>query len=173
MRRLTRQCRLCYPHCPASPFPLWVRIWSLFAFEHSSLSPSWMVEPMRLHRFLCFTSFPLLPCTPLSCWPLSNDDWRQRKRAADFLRQRRRSQRHPHPVTVGSKPLLSRSTKLSLEGLADAAKERKQNAYRRIKEMKKKELKRFIFEEELYLNDSMFLENESRKRQNPLYENCQ
>ena len=73
------------------------------------------------------------------------------------------------PVTGGSKPLLSKSTKISFVGLADAAKERKHIAYRRMKEMEK-ELKSFKFEEELDSDDSMVLENESRKRQKPLYE---
>ena len=73
------------------------------------------------------------------------------------------------PVTGGSKPLVSKSTKISFVGLADAAKERKQTAYRRMKEMEK-ELKRLKFEEELESDDSMVLENESRKRQKPLYE---
>ena len=74
-----------------------------------------------------------------------------------------------NPVTYGSKPLLSESTKLSFVGLADAAKERKQNAYRRMEEMEK-ELKIFIFEEDLDSDDSMILENESRKCQKPLYQ---
>ena len=73
------------------------------------------------------------------------------------------------PVTGGSKPLLSKSTKISFVGMADAAKERKQSAYKHMKEMEK-ELKRFNFEAELDSDDSMVLENESRKRQKPLYE---
>ena len=73
------------------------------------------------------------------------------------------------PVTGGSKPLLSKSTKISFVGMANAAKKRKQNAYRRMKKWKK-ELKRFKLEEELDLDNSMVLENESRKRQKPLYE---
>ena len=47
--------------------------------------------------------------------------------------------------------------------MADAAKERKQNAYRRMKEMEK-DLKRFKFEVKLDSDDSMVLENESRKK---------
>ena len=73
------------------------------------------------------------------------------------------------PVTGGSKPLLSKSTKISFTGMAEAAKERKQTDYKRKKEMEK-ELKRFKFEEELDSDNSMVLENESRKRQKPLYE---
>ena len=73
------------------------------------------------------------------------------------------------PVTGGSKPLLSKSTKFSFVGLADAAKERKQTAYKRMKEMER-ELKRFKFEEELDSDDSMVFENESKRRQKPLYE---
>ena len=76
------------------------------------------------------------------------------------------------PVTGGSKPLLSKSTKLSFVGLADAAEERKQNAYRRMKEMEK-ELKRFKFEEELASDNSMILENESRKDKNSCMKNRQ
>ena len=76
------------------------------------------------------------------------------------------------PVTGGSKPLLSKSTKISFVGMANAAKERKQNAYRRMKKWKK-ELKRFKLEEELDLDNSMVLENESRKRQKPCMKNCQ
>ena len=70
------------------------------------------------------------------------------------------------PVTGGSKPLLSKSTKNSFVGMADAVKEQKQTAYKRMKEMEK-ELKRFKFEEELDSDDCMVLENESRKRQKP------
>ena len=73
------------------------------------------------------------------------------------------------PVTGGSKSLLSKSTKLSFVGLADAAKERKQTAYKRMKEMEK-DIKRFKIEEELYSDDSLVLENESKRRQKPLYE---
>ena len=73
----------------------------------------------------------------------------------------------PHtPVIGGSKPLLSKSTKISFVGMADAAKERKQTAYKRMKEMEK-DFKRFKFEKELGSDDSIVLENESRKRQNP------
>ena len=72
-------------------------------------------------------------------------------------------------VTGSSKPLLSKSTKISSIGMAEAAKERKQTAYKRMKEMEK-DLKRFKLEEELDSEDSMVLENESRKRQKPLYE---
>ena len=72
------------------------------------------------------------------------------------------------PVTGGSKPLPIKSTKISFVGLVDAAKERKQTAYKRMKEMEK-ELKRYKFEEELDSDDSMVLENESRKRKkNPV-----
>ena len=41
------------------------------------------------------------------------------------------------PVTGGSKPLLSKSTKISFVGIAEAAKARKQTAYERMKEWKK------------------------------------
>ena len=73
------------------------------------------------------------------------------------------------PVTGGSKPLLSKSTKFSFVGLADTEKECKRDAYRRLKEMEK-EIKRFKIEADLDSDDSMVLENESRKRQKPLYE---
>ena len=72
------------------------------------------------------------------------------------------------PVSGGSKPLLSKSSKVSFLGMAEAAKERKQSAYKRLKELEK-EQKRFKFEEGLDSDDSMVLENESRKRQEPLY----
>ena len=73
------------------------------------------------------------------------------------------------PVTGGSKPLLSKSTKISFVGLADAEKECKRDAYRRLKEMEK-EIKRFKIEADLDSDDSMVLENESKRRQKPLYE---
>ena len=73
------------------------------------------------------------------------------------------------PVTGGSKSLLSKSTKLSFVGLADAAKERKQTAYKRTKEMEK-DIKQFKIEKELDSDDSLVLENESKRRQKPLYE---
>ena len=73
------------------------------------------------------------------------------------------------PVTGGSKPLLSKSTKFSFVGLADTEKECKRNAYRRLKEMEK-EMKRFKIEADLHSDDSLVLENESKKRQKPLYE---
>ena len=72
------------------------------------------------------------------------------------------------PVTGGSKPLLRKSTKFSFVESADAAKERKQNVYRRLKKIEK-ELKRNKLEEELDSDDSMVLEYESRKSQKTLY----
>ena len=48
-------------------------------------------------------------------------------------------------------------------------KERKQDAYRRMKEMDK-EMKRFKNDEELDSDDSLVLENESKIRQKPLHE---
>ena len=65
------------------------------------------------------------------------------------------------PVTGGSKPLLSKSTKLSFVGLADTEKERKRDAYRRVKEMEK-EIKTFKIEADLDSDDSLAPENESR-----------
>ena len=46
------------------------------------------------------------------------------------------------PVTGGSKPLLSKSTKFSFVGLAATEKERKRDAYRRLKEMEKEIFKK-------------------------------
>ena len=51
-------------------------------------------------------------------------------------------------------------------------KERKQDAYRRMKEMDK-EMKRFKNDEELDSDDSLVLENESKIRQKPCMKNCQ
>ena len=73
------------------------------------------------------------------------------------------------PVTGASKPLLSKSTKFSFVGLADTEIECKRNAYQRLKEMKK-EIKRFKIEADLDSDDSLAHENESKKRQKPLYE---
>ena len=73
------------------------------------------------------------------------------------------------PVTGASKPLLSKSIKFSFVGLADTEIECKRNAYRRLKEMKN-EIKRFKIEADLDSDDSMAHENESKKRQKPLYE---
>ena len=53
--------------------------------------------------------------------------------------------------------------------MADAANERKQDAYRQLKEMEK-DVKRFKIEEELVSDDSLILEHETRKRQKPLIE---
>ena len=66
------------------------------------------------------------------------------------------------PVTGGSKPLLSKSTKFSFVGLADTEKERKRDAYRRLKKMEK-EIKRFKIEADLDSDDSLALENEKTK----------
>ena len=74
-----------------------------------------------------------------------------------------------HTPVTGSKPLLSKSTKLSFVGLAATEKECKRDAYRRLKEMEK-EIKRFKIEADLDSDDSMVLENESKRRQKPLYE---
>ena len=73
------------------------------------------------------------------------------------------------PVTGGSKPLLSKSTKFSFVGLAQTEKECKRDSYRRLKEMER-EIKRFKIEADLDSDDSLALENESKKRQKPLYE---
>ena len=70
------------------------------------------------------------------------------------------------PVPGGSKPLLRVSTKLSFVGLAETEKECKRDAYRRLKEMEK-EIKRFKIEADLDSDDSLALENESKKRQKP------
>ena len=72
------------------------------------------------------------------------------------------------PVTGGSKPLLSKSTKFFFVGLADTERECKRDAYRRLKEMEK-EIKRSKLKQ-TYSDDSLALENESKKRQKPLYE---
>ena len=76
------------------------------------------------------------------------------------------------PVTGGSKPVLSKSTKISFVGLADAKKECKRDAYRRLKEMEK-EIKRFKIEADLDSDDSMSLKMNLEKDKNPCTKNRQ
>ena len=73
------------------------------------------------------------------------------------------------PVTGGSKPPTCKSTSFSFIGSAATAKERKQDAYRRVRELEK-EMKRKKLEEDLDSDDSLAPENESKRRQKPLYE---
>ena len=73
------------------------------------------------------------------------------------------------PVTGGSKPPTCKSTSFSFIGSAATAKERKQDAYRRVRELEK-EMKRIKLEEDLDSDDSLAPENESKRRQKPLYE---
>ena len=81
-------------------------------------------------------------------------------------------QDHPgthYPVTGGGKPPTRKSTSFSFIGSAATAKERKQDSYRRVGELEK-EIKRIELEDDLYSDDSLAPENESRRKQKPLYE---
>ena len=73
------------------------------------------------------------------------------------------------PVTGGSRPPTCESTSFSFLGSAVPAKECKKEAYKRLKEMEK-DLKRYRFEDELVSDDSLVHENETKRRQKPLYE---
>ena len=73
------------------------------------------------------------------------------------------------PVKGGSKPPTCKSTSFSLIGSAAMTKERKQDAYRRKRDLEK-EKKRIKLEEDLDSDDSLAPENESRRKQKPLYE---
>ena len=73
------------------------------------------------------------------------------------------------PVTGGSKPPTCKSTRFSFIGSAATAKERKQDSYRRVRELEK-EMKRIKLEEDLDSDDSLAPENETKRRQKPLYE---
>ena len=73
------------------------------------------------------------------------------------------------PVTGGSKPPTCKSTSFSFIGSAATAKERKQDTYRRVRELEK-EIKRIKLEDDLDSDDSLFPKNKSRRKQKPLYE---
>ena len=73
------------------------------------------------------------------------------------------------PVKGGSKPPTCKSTSFSLIGLDAMTKKRKQDTYWRMRELEK-ELKRIKLEEDLDSDDSSAPENESRRKQKPLYE---
>ena len=75
-------------------------------------------------------------------------------------------------VTGGSKSPTCKSTSFSFIGSAATAKERKQDAYRRVREQEK-EVKRIKQEEDLDSDDSLAPENESKRRQNPCTKNSQ
>ena len=76
------------------------------------------------------------------------------------------------PVTGGSKPLLSKSTKFSFVGLADTEKECKRDAYRRLKEMEK-EIKRSKLKQTYILTTPWLLKKNLRKDKNPYMKNGQ